>query len=455
MTRTAQRASIRVRLTAWYAAMLLLGLLAAGLALRTVLRAELHRTFNESVDGTVAAVRGFYGLEEGVYGGTDATTRHMARELVISERAIDFVRPDGSILPVVPGYRPVELRDGAPHTRDVVVPLSPKSPGWRLRVRASLVPLDRSLARMDAALLVAAPVAVLLAAGFGWWLTGRTLRPLRDMTQATDAIIGSGALGRLPIADARDELGQLGARVNALLERLDAALRQQRRFLGDAAHELRTPVARMRSRVDLALLDAAAGAAAPPERRALEEIGADLSRASRLVDELMQLARADADPTPPVLAPSFLDDAVADATGSFQARARTAGVALGSSTLDEAPAALDVTLVQRLVGILVDNAIRYTPAGGHVDVRVRTDAGRAVLEVEDDGIGIPPAERDRVWERFHRGEQARRLAPDGSGLGLPIARWIAERHGAALTLADGAGGRGTLARVRFPASVER
>lgn len=457
-------AAVRLRLTIWYATSLLAAFLVAALALRGALRSALRGEFDASVRNTVALVQGFYRLERGEYGGVGPTTDHMARELVVPERALDFLRPDGSVLAVTPDYRDAGLARGAPHLVERIVALDPdrpgSAPGWRLRVRASAQTLDHSLERLDRLLLVAAPVALLLAAVVGWWITGRTLRPIREMAAATARIAGeqgthAGApLGRLPIADPDDEFGRLGTRVNALLARLDAALAQQRAFLADAAHELRTPVARMRSRVELALLDAPPGdvppADAPPA--VLRAIDADLARASRLVDELLHLARADATPTPATLVPGFLDDVVADAVSGWQAPARRAGVALQVSRLDEAPARLDATLLHRLVGVLVDNAIRYSAPGGRVDVRVRADDGHAVLEVEDDGIGIAPEERPRVWDRFYRGAAARAHAAEGSGLGLPIARWIVERHGAALELLAGPGGRGTLARASFPAA---
>ena len=185
------RASIRLRLTAWYVAVLLAGFLAAALLLRGVLRDALRRSFAAEVENTVAMVRGFYRLEVAEYGGPDATTRHMARELVVPARAVDFLRPDDTVLPIAPGMRDAALREGAAHLVERIDALDPAgAPGWRLRTRASTRALDDALGRLDRALLVAAPLALVVAAAFGWWLTGRTLRPVRDMTRATDRITG-------------------------------------------------------------------------------------------------------------------------------------------------------------------------------------------------------------------------------------------------------------------------
>jgi signal transduction histidine kinase len=163
----------------------------------------------------------------------------------------------------------------------------------------------------------------------------------------------------------------------------------------------------------------------------------------------MQLARADAGSVDAVLAHGYLDDAVSDAVAPWVAEARRRDVTLDVSTLEEAPASLDARLVHRLVGVLVHNALQYTPAGGRVEVRVVQGSRGATLEVEDSGIGIPLEERERVFERFYRGGAARQRAPEGSGLGLAIAHWIAEQHGATIAVGEGGLG-GALFRVEFP-----
>jgi signal transduction histidine kinase len=342
-------------------------------------------------------------------------------------------------------------------TRSVELPLdSARAPGWRVRVSATTASLDRPLARVDLWLAGALVASVVAAAAGGWWLAGRALRPIGAMAAATDRITAAGPGERLPVANPHDELGRLGTRVNALLDRLDAALAQQRQFLADAAHELRTPIARMRSRVDLALQPTRPGRAGTSDadvRDTLNAIDRDLARTTVLVDELLQLARADAGVRRPALVPAFLDDVVMDALQTWHAAVERRGLRLEIESMEEAPAALDAVLVDRLVGVLLDNASRYTPAGGRVAVRVRRERGSAVLEVRDTGIGMSDDERARAFERFYRGERARALVPDGSGLGLPIAAWVADVHHAALTLVPNEApneGGGTVARVVFP-----
>jgi signal transduction histidine kinase len=360
---------------------------------------------------------------------------------------VEILRPDGTRV-AARRVRREWARDVVGPARSVVLPLDGAlAPGWRVRVTASTAPLDRPLARVDLWLAGAIAVSVGAAAAGGWWLAGRTLRPIGAMAAATDRITAAGHGERLPVANPHDELGRLGTRVNALLDRLDGALALQRQFLADAAHELRTPIARMRSRVDLALQPVTSSDA--DVRATLEAIDRDLARTTELVDELLQLARADAGVRRPALVPAFLDDVVMDAVQAWHATIERRGLRLEVETVEEAPARLDTVLVDRLVGVLLDNASRYTPSGGRVAVRVRRERGAAVLEVRDTGIGMSDDERARAFERFFRGERARTLVPDGTGLGLPIAAWVAEVHGAALTLEPNVGG-GTVARVAFP-----
>jgi len=248
----------------------------------------------------------------------------------------------------------------------------------------------------------------------------------------------------LPIDDPDDELGRLGTRFNALLDRLDGALDQQRRFIGDVAHELRTPLARLRSRVDVALQS--------PGADVLPAVERDIVRMSTLVDELLQLARVDAGRDQPLASMQaiYLDDLVTDELRHWQEEARHASVELTCTSLQESPIDGDPVLLARLIGILLDNALRYSTSGGRVDVRVSTERGLVTLDVEDNGIGMSDEERTRVFERFYRGERARARRSDGSGLGLAIAKWIAEAHRGTIRVSPGARSEGTLVTVQLP-----
>lgn len=439
--------SIRLRLTRWYAGSVLVLLLVTTLLARTLVRSSLEREHARALATSAELVRSFFRVEIAEYRQIVPTLEHITGELVIPDRHIHFVRPDGTDLVPGPSVRVMPLPDLPPPIREIRAPLDPGlAPGWGIRIAASLADLERQQRQIDRWALLAIPFAVGLAVLAGWVLTGRTLQPVAAMADAADRIGAADVTARLPIAVPDDELGRLGARFNALLDRLDAALAHQRRFLADAAHELRTPLARARGTGELAL--AAAGDPAQ-DRAALQQTQRELEAMSRLVDELLVLARADADGRPANLQRGYLDDLVADVVRGFEPLARARGVTLALEVPEEAPVLREAHALSRLVAILVDNAIRYSDAGGTVHVRVRAAPDGARLEVEDTGIGIPAEERARLFERFFRGAEARRRAPDGSGLGLPIAAAIAEQHGARIAIEPGVE-RGTRAVVEFP-----
>ena len=438
---------IRVQLALWYAGSMALALVAVTFLFHVWFRTTLERDLEASLASSAAAVRGFFRTELREYESPAMAVAHLAGEIVFPDRKAQFLSPDGRVFAETRWTREPGDENAHEERRTVVRRLDPEfAPGWQLRIVGTTETIERPVARLDNLLLLGVPFGVLLAGAAGWWLVGRALRPVAEMAIATDRITATESSGRLPIANPTDELGRLGEHVNALLDRMDAALRQQRRFLADAAHELRTPVARMLAGVEFALTEQES---VRSYRQALEHARDDLHRTSRLVDELLQIARTDAGGPSAQRGRAFLDDIVADAVGPWRRSAELAEVTLTLSTIDEAPADLDPILVERLIGILIDNAVRYTPPAGCVDVRVTRIDGCAALEVSDTGVGIPKEERLRIFERFYRGAAARRLRPDGSGLGLPIASWVAKQHGATLEVSDNASG-GTRVRVIFP-----
>ena len=447
------RPRIRLRFTALYAATLFVVLLVSAGLTRFLLRATLAREFDEAVRASAALVSQFFRTEIAEYRTIDATLTHIAGELVFEDRAIHIRRPDNSHFgDSIPMARRAALGDGDP-ARAVRFPLEPRlAPGWDVEVHASTASLHALQERIDRAFLVGIPLLVLLAGAAGWWLTGRTLRPVGAMADAA-ARMAPGHGGRLPIENPTDELGRLGVRFNALLDRLDGTLSQQRQFLADAAHELRTPIARMRARVELALLPTAA---ADERNVLLGALETELRTMSHQVDELLQLARADAMGEADVEAdrrgwlPVFLDDLVADELARWQPQAAQGGRSLHVAELEESPVYGDPVLLARLVGILVDNALRYGADGGTVRLGVRPDGVHVLLLVEDDGPGIPAAERARVFDRFYRGAEVRHRG-DGSGLGLAIAEWLVRRHGGTIEAGDSALG-GAAFTVRLPRS---
>jgi two-component system, OmpR family, sensor kinase len=279
-----------------------------------------------------------------------------------------------------------------------------------------------------------------------WYAVGRGLLPLEMMSRAV-AKRQPDAMAPLRETGLPEELRPLAGSLNALLARLDEALNAQRRFTSDAAHELRTPLAALKLQVELVerAPDESARAAA------LSELEKGVDRAAHLVDQLLAMARLE----PEALSRNFGDcDLVALAKDAIVARAVLAAdkrIDLGLARAVVVPVRGDTASLSMLIANLVDNAIRYTPGGGRVDVAIDDDAGRAVLTVADTGPGIAVGDRERVFDRFHRGPNA---GPEqtGSGLGLSIVRRIADAHGATVTLGDTDSGHGLTVWVRFPAA---
>ena len=227
------------------------------------------------------------------------------------------------------------------------------------------------------------------------------------------------------------------------------SMEHMRRFMSDAAHELRTPVAVLRSRTDVALQRERE----PAEYVAtLEALGREAALLSRIVDDLFTLARADAGDRPLHRELVQFDEVVLEAVSATGALAERRSVCLDVGAADETVLDADPALIRQIVVILLDNAIKFSEPGGTVTVDLHSSPTAATLTVRDSGIGIPPAERERVFDRFYRGVSARG-STSGAGLGLSIAQWIAAAHGARIEIAS-APGHGTTITVSFPRSTE-
>jgi signal transduction histidine kinase len=225
---------------------------------------------------------------------------------------------------------------------------------------------------------------------------------------------------------------------------VERTMEHMRRFMADAAHELRTPIAVLRTRAEVALQ-----APRSPDGyvATLRGMGHEAQRLGRVVDDLLTLAHADAGERPVQRERFFLDDVVIDAALSVRTLAQAADIALLVDEFEETPLIGDAGLVRELAIVLLDNAVKFTPSGGSVRVRVQPEP-QPTLTVEDSGCGIDAEQLPHVFERFYRGDQSRSRA-GGAGLGLSIAQWIASEHGARLTLASEPGA-GTRATVVFP-----
>ncbi|HMG71103.1 MAG TPA: HAMP domain-containing sensor histidine kinase [Gemmatimonadaceae bacterium] len=229
---------------------------------------------------------------------------------------------------------------------------------------------------------------------------------------------------------------------------IERSIEFTRRFMADAAHELRTPITILRTRAEVALQQPRE---APDYVSALRGVEAEARRLGGIVDSLLVLARADAGERQIDKERIFLDDVAVDVAGAAEIVARQKNVKVSVDEFEEAPVVGDSTLIRQLIMIVLDNAVKFTDAGGQVHVRVSMHEGAPTFSVEDTGMGIKQEELSRVFQRFFRGEAARSRT-DGAGLGLSIASWIAREHGAEISLSSEPG-KGTKVVIRFPRAI--
>ena len=307
---------------------------------------------------------------------------------------------------------------------------------------------ERSLARFGRMLMLVIPLALGLATLGGYWLSGRALAPVIQITSDARRINATNLSDRLAVPAAHDELRELSETLNAMLARIDRSVSQLRQFTADASHELRAPLALIHTAAEFSLRRER-----PREELvdALEKNLRESRHTTSLVDSLLLLARADSGEdglqAPVAISASALcQDAAARATELASVKGISVFTELGSSSIVVQG---DETALRRLLLILVDNAVKYTPAGGRVDLRLSTEGPSAVIRISDTGIGIAAADVPHVFDRFWRADKVRSRAAGGTGLGLAIARWIVDRHGGTIAVSSEVG-RGSAFTVTLP-----
>ena len=280
--------------------------------------------------------------------------------------------------------------------------------------------------RAGVALLIGLPLLIGLVGFTTWRVVGAALAPVESIRSEVASIGATDIANRVPVPASGDEVAGLATTMNKMLDRLEGAQRQQRRFVSDASHELRSPLAAIRQHAEVA--------EAHPDRttpRALARVVlAEEDRLERLVDDLLLLARSDEGGLGLRRAVVDLDDLALDEAH----RTATPGLLIGTTGVDTTRVVGDATLLRRAIRNLVDNAARH--AVRRVEVSTRTDGGTAVISVHDDGPGVPPEHRDSVFRRFVRLDDSRSTTDGGAGLGLAITRDIVAAHDGCVTIGD-------------------
>jgi signal transduction histidine kinase len=429
--------TLRTRVAVLVAVAMLVLLTLAGVGLVLAHRALLVESVDEAV------VRQADALVRTVEDGRPPT----AADLVSDDMVVQVLGDDGTIRTSLPPSAPPLLGDErAPEddrVRSVTLPgdgegrlIARRVEGATVMVAGSLDDVAESTAALVGILAFGVPVSAMALAVLVWWAVGRALLPVERLRAQVDRITASSLDEEVDEPTGAAEIARLARTMNAMLTRLRLSAEQQRRFVADAAHELRSPLARMRAELEV---DAAHPGSADPAATA-SSVLAETVGLQRLIDDLLLLARGDSGVTGPS-APVDLDDVVARAVRSRQdARVVVPG-------LTPVQVLGDVDQLERLVANLLDNASRH--ARERIVVGLAAGDEAAELTVTDDGPGIPAVDVDRVFERFTRLDDARTRDDGGVGLGLAIARDIAERHGGSLTV-DGGPGRGARFVLRLP-----
>jgi heavy metal sensor kinase len=461
------RRHIRTRLTIWFVAALAFVLLlysaTACFFLLRDLRSQLVRYAIQDIE-TVEGL--LYFTADGQLRLRDDYHNHPESKRVL-ERLLEVRSPEGTVLfrnevlghrslgdTLVPhegegGYseRRFVLSDGL-HVQLVSRRHAVEGRPTIIRVAYSEAPLWNQFRADLIALILPLPLVLVLAGIGGYVLASRSLRPIQLLAQKAEEIKSDRLHERLPVNAADGELADLARVFNAMLVRLEQSFEQLRRFTSDASHELRTPLAAMRSVGEVGLQKNCT-----PEayRDVIGSMLEEANKLTRLVDSLLTIARADAGQIQ--LAPSLFPaiNLARECASLFEVLLEEKALQLTVDGPEDAMLRGDWMLLRQALVNIVHNAIKYTPRGGAIALRIRSSEKQVFLEVEDSGPGIPAGEVSKVFDRFYRVEEGRSRAAGGFGLGLPIARWSVEMHGGTIS-AHTAEGRGCTFRIELPAA---
>ena len=453
------RISIRARLTLWYVAVVALVIVGFSISLLILEKRISRSQSDDELTALARAVSISMRAELARGTGIAGAARKTRQDFNVPNRTIAILDVDGQ--PVAARWRGFRTENVPPGTaRLLTATVLQDAIPWRVRIQREETP-DGTFVVLVAAseylriheqhllermVLLVTPAALIFSAIVCWWAASRALRPVSEMSGQAERITLESLDSRLSGGDGNDEIGQLRRAFNRLLDRIAAGVATQRQFMADASHELRTPVSAARTAADVTLSQPHRDE--DEYRDALAIVLAQTRRLGRLVDDMFVLARADAAGYPLLLKTCFIDEVLEECAGAARVLASAKGVAFETSIQDHVVAQADDALIRQLAMNLLENAVKHTPEGGRVRLSLRAVDESAEIVVSDTGGGIPPAERERIFERFVRLDAARSNA-DGAGLGLPIARWIAESHHGTITL-DGSGPSGSTFVARLP-----
>lgn len=452
---------IRVRLTAWYTIALGIAMLVLALTMYSAMRRAIVVAADGELRSRLEAIAPF--IDSRLHG------KHATELPHEFETHLSGVQPGGELLQVadsqrlwvyqsdsiLPYHLPMPLIQHLNEPRFETVTAS----GTSLRIVSEMIQVDGVEYNVELAqnigdyygllnrfALLAAwffPGVLLLSSAGGYWLCRKALSPVDEIAKRARTISAHNLNMRLSIPKTRDELQRLSETLNDMMARLDTAFKRIAQFTADASHELRTPIALIRTTSELALRN--------PESlehcvKALQRINLNAERSTHLIATLMELARADSGAQGLNISSTSLSEAITDACDQMEVCARVKQITFTRTILGEVFVYGDPEALRRLFLVLIDNAVKYTPSGGSISVLVSRSGNQVVCVVSDSGVGIPSHAMPHIFERFYRVDQARSRESGGAGLGLAIARWIADAHRASIEV-ESTVGHGSMFRV--------
>jgi len=458
---------LRARITAWYFTVLVVAFASFAWISDLGFRHSIETTVNDASRANLESVqrvlvrttpKGMQEVKEelneldGVW--ADAALLEVAdadgRMIFQSER---FKKPYGTLSPVSKSEITF-LTTNLDHLQYRIAMRAVEVDGHTFHVRVAVPtePFDQALDRFRLILRETLPVLVVLASLAGYWLSGRALAPVNAIMETARGVGVQNLSSRLAVPPANDELRRLSETLNAMLARIEASVKRITQFTADASHDLRTPVALIRTSAELALRRPRTD---DEYRETLSRILAASEESTHLIENLLTLARADA-------GAADLHFGDIDLVPHLEKIAEEAGIlAAGkgiqvTSALASGPVRVsaDPGAIERLLLIVIENAVKYTPSGGKIEMTLSNGAGNARIEIRDSGIGISDKDLPHIFERFYRADQARSRETGGSGLGLAIARWIVNLHGGSIE-AQSTLGNGSVFRITLPIATSR
>lgn len=459
-----KRLSIGVRLTLWYVAIFALGEIAFGAGMWFILRANLFDIVDDGLESQIEDVKTFLASQKkdasiaklqeelsGTYG-----IEHPGDFLALYSEGGDvlyqsaFLRshpavllPPEKISERIYRRRKVEGR----HFRFIFQKLNVNGRNFTVEMGGSSDDAVDTLYQFRYYLLMFAPLLLLVAAGVGYWMSRRALSPVDALVSTAREIGGANLNSRLQKLETGDELQRLSDTLNEMLDRIETAFRRVTQFTADASHELRTPVSLIRTEAELALRRSRGEA---EYKESFRHILLESERTTSLIEQLLALARADSGRESLQIQPVDLRSVMFSVVDGWRQVSTMHDLQFTANISERSTFVMgDETLLRRLIDILLDNAFKYTPSPGSVDLSLQQQVESAVIIVQDSGLGIAKEDQRRIFERFYRVDKARSRAQGGTGLGLAIAQWIVTQHRGSITV-ESCPGEGSTFRVELP-----